>query len=260
MERVLQYKILIILTLILVNSEPLFSNQISEGVKNMSRIGPQPVDPIIVGLLSYEQNIKFPGFLFVVSAKNREFLWAKQIYRQKLVSEKEEDVQIVYFKSMKHHSDKEELEINNEHNQNFTISIKEKERSSDWPAKISLLKTENTQNKRSILIKLVIPNFSEKDLRLDGLSVAEDGKIMNQVFQVRMGDKELPYIGLMAKRMAPSKFVIVKPGETYETSIDLEKYYDLPKEGGTLSLYFSTFNHFSPDEFHIESNILEFRL
>lgn len=216
-------------------------------MKSSSRTKPPAVTPVVVGLVRYEQDLALPGYLFARSTKNGELFFITQVYKQRLVAGREDGQ--VFFASMTHDAANERLTIVDEQKRAHQVSIREKERGSQWPAQVELVSAE------PLKVKLTIPNPGTKVLELDEPSVCADGELSNSVFKLTADGVEVPYRGEMAKRAPPDSFIKVKPGKTFSVVVDLSPSFTVPKRG-TLVIHFETTNHFSRDDVTLVSNEL----
>lgn len=211
------------------------------------RNAPPVVKPVTVGLVRYEQDLAWPGYLFARSAKSGELLFITQVYPQRLRAGLEDGE--VYFASMAHDAKAATLTITDEVKRTHVVALKEKERGSHWPARVELVKAT------PLTVRLTIPNPGATPLALDEPTVCKGGELSNHVFRITAGGKEVDYRGEMAKRAPPDSFLNVKPGKAYQVDVDLSEHYALPSKG-ELTIRFDTFNHFSKDEVQLVSNEL----
>ncbi len=150
---------------------------------------------------------------------------------------------------MTHDAANERLTIVDERQRTHQVSIREKERGSQWPATIELVSAE------PLKVRLTIPNPGKQVLALDEPSVCSEGEPQNAVFHLTADGVEVPYRGEMAKRAPPDSFIKVKPGKTFSVVVDLSKVFTVPKQG-TLVIQYETTNHFSKDDVRLVSNEL----
>lgn len=216
-------------------------------MKSSSRTKPPAVAPVVVGLVRYEQDVTLPGYLFARSTKSGELFFITQVFKQRLVAGREDGQ--VFFASMTHDAANERLTIVDERQRTHQVSIREKERGSQWPATIELVSAE------PLKVRLTIPNPGKQVLALDEPSVCSEGELENSVFHLTVDGVEVPYRGEMAKRAPPDSFIKVKPGKTFSVVVDLSKSFTVPKQG-TLVIQYETTNHFSKDDVTLVSNEL----
>lgn len=131
------------------------------------------------------------------------------------------------------------------------MSIRSKERGTQWPVLVELVKAQ------PLTVRLTIPNLDDAPMDLDSPTVCSHGRPQNSVFSVEADGVEVPYRGEMKKRAPPDTYTVVKPGKSFTVEVDLSDVYTPPATAKLLRIRFSSFNHFSKNEVMFTSNVLE---
>lgn len=94
----------------------------------------------------------------------------------------------------------------------------------------------------SVLAHLEYTNNTAETLRFVNWVLGRGGEPSNDFFKVTRDGKELPYQGKMAKRAAPAAddFVVLKPGESLQDSVDLSRAYAWSLGPGRYELHLET--------------------
>jgi hypothetical protein len=80
--------------------------------------------------------------------------------------------------------------------------------------------------------RLAFKNSSNRDVFIEKYNACAEQQIENNVFEIRTNGHLLDYTGMLAKRRRPipQDYLIIRPGEMFETEVDLTKAYAFPKE------------------------------
>lgn len=205
---------------------------------------------VVVGLTRYEEFPGWPGYLVAQSKDAGVRFWVQQVFPQVLPAGKAAPP--ITITSLTHDAPGEALVVVDSSKRTHRVSIREKERGTHWPTRIELVK------EKPLTVRLTIPNPGPEPLSLDTPSVCASGRTENDVFEMAVDGVDVPYRGKMKKRAPPDDFTVVKPGTEFSVVVDLSAEYQ-PAPKGTLTLKFSTFNHFSGDEVTLVSNVLELK-
>lgn len=98
---------------------------------------------------------------------------------------------------------------------------------------------------------------------LNKIDIGLDGEIRGKIFIIKKGEEVVPYEGiLMKRRVVDGKdFVLLQPGESLKTIIQIDQAYGFGKGRHTYSIQYSYY-HSSPEENpqlnKLESNIVFF--
>jgi peptidyl-Lys metalloendopeptidase len=129
-----------------------------------------------------------------------------------------------------------------------------------WPVSLSFVSASPDVTGWKYQVEVTVKNTLTRPLKLDGPSVAEQGQLRNDLFEVTVDGARVQYHGMMAKRAPPSKFVVVAPGASYRVVVELGKEYPIPAGPHRVTVTFSHHNHFSPDDFDLKSEAITFDL
>lgn len=103
-----------------------------------------------------------------------------------------------------------------------------------------------------------LENTGKHSIYFWSVNAPKDGKASKTLFEITCNNQKLKYIGMMAKRGAPTpeEFIEIKPGEVYSFSIDLKKSYRFPDARGHCAIRYSVLNPLMDGVgfFKIESN------
>lgn len=124
----------------------------------------------------------------------------------------------------------------------------------EWP-RVSLELVEASPSSQGWVYKvqLTLVNNLSRELKLDGVSVAEYGELNNNLFRVIVDGVRIQYQGKMKDRVPPDHFIELEPGEKYSQTVNLTEYYPIPLGNHQISIAFEHTNHFSPDDFILRS-------
>ncbi|MFE8601846.1 hypothetical protein [Archangium violaceum] len=219
-----------------------------------SRPPPPVIAPITRDGVRYESRWSHNGVLFAVDEKSGKPLWQLEVYKYLVDEQAETDVQVVFFKSMALDATGTSMLIEDEVGVRHLVDLKTHEaKLLTWPVAVSLFEATPGPDGWKYSVELKISNSLTRMLQLDGPSVAEKGKLSNNLFQVEVDGQRIAYQGMMAKRAPPGRFIELKPGATYRTVVELSSEYPVPPGEHRLTVKFSHHNHFSPDDCQLES-------
>lgn len=70
-------------------------------------------------------------------------------------------------------------------------------------------------------------NQSSKPVYLNKIDIGMGNRLLNKLFIIKQGQREIPYAGVMVKRRAPTAddFVLLEPGKRVQTTIRLDQAY-----------------------------------
>ena len=107
----------------------------------------------------------------------------------------------------------------------------------------------------SVPVSVSFENRGSKMFELDKATGCEAGDVSNDVFEVLVDGKAVPYKGIMRKRAHPGTdgFWKIRAGERHVVEVDLGPHYGFHEKGGTALIRFRHFNHFSKDAVQLES-------
>lgn len=223
----------------------------------MEPSGSRPSAPIVKPLeangVRYEAAWDKTGVLTAFDVTTSKALWKLNVYDYYHNPEAPAHF-ATYIKSIEFEDEKQTIVVEDEVGRKYSVSLKDKKVSPiNKPVKATLIGFSPTDSGWEYQVELIITNDYNRVLKLDGVSVAEDGKLSNDLFRVKANGKEIPYRGMMGKRSAPDTFIKLKPGAEHKVIINMGPYYPLPPGPIKLSVQFSSENHFSPDNFLMES-------
>jgi hypothetical protein len=219
-----------------------------------SRPAPPVIAPITRGGVRYESRWSHRGVLFAVDEKSGKPLWQVEVYKYLIDEQVETDVQEVFFKSMTLDASGEAMLIEDECGVRHRVDLKTRQaKLLTWPVEVSVFEASPGPDRWRYSVEVKISNAFTRPLALDGPSVAEGGRLSNNLFQVEVDGKPVSYRGMMAKRAPPGRFIELKPGAAYRTVVELSSDYPVPPGKHRLTVRFSHTNHFSPDDCRLES-------
>lgn len=223
----------------------------------MAPSGSRPSAPVVKPLeikgVRYEALTTSAGTVGAFDMKTGKELWKTKVYEY-YQDPKAPTSMETFIRSIVFTNDDESLLIEDEVGRKYALSLKDKKvRPLNKPVKASIISFAPTDTGWKYQVEVVIENDYNRVLQLDGVSVAEDGKLSNNLFRVKANGKEISYRGMMAKRSAPDAFIKLKPGTQYKAIVDMDSYYPLPAGPLKVSVQFASTNHFSPDSFVMES-------
>jgi hypothetical protein len=117
---------------------------------------------------------------------------------------------------------------------------------------------------RSVAATLTFTNISKADVFIWKLNACDGGKIENDLFEIFKEDKQIPYVGKLAKRQppGPADFVKLTPGAKVDSKVALETAYEFPPGPGNYRAKYSALNPY-PDRagfFSLDSEEVRFTL
>lgn len=124
-----------------------------------------------------------------------------------------------------------------------------------WPVEIKLIEWSPQTDSWKYWIEIKIKNSLNRPLLFDKMSIGYNNQISNNLFNVLVNGKVVSYQGMMKDRVQPDAdgFVELKPGKEYLGKIELSSDYPIPSGKQTVSIQFEHTNHFSPDDFLMNS-------
>jgi len=114
----------------------------------------------------------------------------------------------------------------------------------------------------NLRVQVAFTNRTNAVFALDKVTAGANGQIANDVFEITAGGEKIAYRGMMMKRAHPGRdgFFHLQPGQTHTEVVDLGEDYALPEQGGTVSVRFDHFNHFSDDAVQLTSEPVDIAL
>lgn len=84
-----------------------------------------------------------------------------------------------------------------------------------------------------VIVRVIFKNHTSRAIRILRSTLLGDGEMSWAAFEITLDDAEVPYRGRTIKRGPPTAedYHTLKPNETYTTTIDISKTYDLTKPG-----------------------------
>jgi hypothetical protein len=126
-----------------------------------------------------------------------------------------------------------------------------------------LLEIEATKNsgQPSVTVHLTFTNDTKKPIKIVNFLTGNGQSPSNAFFQVSANGAKIGYIGEMAKRGEPTEneFKVLKTKQELKGSFDLSSSYRWLQNITEYSIFYESFNHFSPDEILLKSDIFKFR-
>lgn len=117
------------LTLAALFAQPCFAGAEEKPMISLDRPAPDPVDPVVVGGIRYEQALDarelgyegHSGYLRAVEISSGKTLWIKRVYTPQAIPGLEEDVQESFFVDLKVAPDGKQLRVKNEDNEVWIV-------------------------------------------------------------------------------------------------------------------------------------------
>jgi len=83
-----------------------------------------------------------------------------------------------------------------------------------------------------VMARLEFKNSSNRDVFIEKYNACAEQRIENNVFEIQTHGQLLDYTGMLAKRRRPilQDYLVIRPGESFKTEVDLTKAYAFPKE------------------------------
>jgi len=214
-----------------------------------SRPAPRKVEPIVIGAVRYESVWGSLGEFRAVDAKSGKELWALTLHRLSYVKGLETDVQDRFVVAMAKESETS-IRLEDEAGRSYRVDLaKRAARIAVWPVSLR-------DAGRPLAVEVILQNGLDRTVLFDKPSVASGGRLENDLFEVKADGKPVPYGGMMAKRGAPGSFLELKPLGEYRQVVDLSGSYSIPQGTKVVEVRFRHRNHFSPDDFDLESRPL----
>jgi hypothetical protein len=215
-----------------------------------SRVPTPEVDPIAIDGVRYEIVRSSMGRFRAVDDKSGRELWAINLYRTAYDKKMQKDAQDVLVSSMKKEPGGT-LRVEDDAGRVYRVDLtKRTSRIEVWPVFLREVSRE------PLKVEVVITNTLDRTVSFDKPSIAFDGRLENELFEIRADGKSVPYGGMMKKRAAPDSFLKLKPGERYLTTVDLSSSYAVPKDAKSVEIRFAHHNHSSTDDFDLASEPL----
>ncbi|NTV95680.1 MAG: hypothetical protein HGA75_09720 [Thiobacillus sp.] len=212
-----------------------------------SRIAPARVKPIDIDGIRYEAVWGAMGLFRASDIKTGTVLWELTLYHYKYRDILETDVQDVFVAAMAKESDASIL-VTDERAMVYRVDLKGRtSRIAKWPVGLKPVSRE------PLTVELVIENNMDRVVQLDKPSIGFGGRLTNNLFHVTADGVEIPYQGMMKKRVPPDDFLELKPLQEFRVKIDLSADYDVPRTAKKIEVSFEHANHFSVDDFRLYS-------
>ena len=217
---------------------------------NLDRNAPEKVAPIIIGGVRYVCPWGSRGEFRAVDDKSGKQLWSLVLYRISYDKKMEKDAQDVFVRSMKKQSD-ESILVEDEEFRVYQVDlVRRSSRIGIWPVQLQL------SGLKPLSVEISLRNSLDRPISFDEPSVAVGGRLENNLFKVKADGKDVPYRGMMKKRMPPDSYLVLKPQGAYRQVVDLSPNYAVPDGTKSLEIVFSHHNHFSKDDFDLLSRPL----
>lgn len=214
-----------------------------------SRIAPARVKPIDIGGIRYEAVWGAMGLFRASEIKTGKALWELTLYRYKYRDILETDVQDVFVAAMTKENDSSIL-VTDERAMVYRVDLKGRtSRIAKWPVGLKPIARE------PLTVELVIENNMDRVVQFDKPSIGFGGRLTNNLFQVQADGVEIPYRGMMKKRVSPDDFLELKPLQEFRVRLDLSADYDVPRTAKKIEVSFEHTNHFSADDFRLYSPV-----
>lgn len=104
-------------------------------------------------------------------------------------------------------------------------------------------------NNEDVIADVIFNNNTSDVIYLDSWTICEDSVIRSNIFSiVDENDRHAFYLGIIVNRkVLPEDFIALKPGESIQTKITLNKDYELVK-GHKYFIRFCAYNPTFPDK------------
>jgi hypothetical protein len=81
------------------------------------------------------------------------------------------------------------------------------------------------------MARLEFRNNSKQDIFIEKYNACVEGRIENNVFEIRTNGQLLEYMGMLAKRRRPilEDYLVIVSGRNFETEVALTRAYAFPK-------------------------------
>ncbi|MDZ4084456.1 MAG: hypothetical protein U1E10_16045 [Bdellovibrionales bacterium] len=239
---------------------PAFDEVISSSA---DRNAPAAVEPVRVKGFRYEAPASQQGVLVAYFDKNetneakKKVAWTLPLVNYWIDKKLETDVQEVYLTKLTLSKDARMLTATDERGMEYLVDLEKRSfRIAHWPVKVKIIERKPTSKNWKYKVNLTIFNSLARELKFDGVSVAANGNVANNLFRVAVDGKEVPYQGDLMSRAKPNEkdFIRLSPGATYSVDVDLTELYPIPAGRHKVEVGFEHTNHFSPDGFVMRSS------
>ncbi len=233
------------------------------GEPQASRIAPAKIQPITYKGMRYEAPWKARGAVVAVDEKTGKEVWRLVLANYFIHEALERDVQETYLAKMELSKDGKELLVEDERRVPYVVDLENRSfKIPTWPVKTKIVEFKPGPSGCKYWVELSVTNSLNRELLLNGPSVASDGYIENNLFRVKVDGKEVKYHGMMKKRAPPEadEFVKLAPGAEYKKTIELSEAYPIPPGKHVVEVGFEHTNHFSPDGFVMKTFELDKRV
>ncbi len=217
-----------------------------------SRTAPPTIAPIKHEGVRYEAPWSARGAVVAYDDKSGKELWRLVLANYFIDAEMERDVQETFLAKMELSKDGKELLVEDERRVPYLVDLEQRSfKILKWAVKTKIVEFKPGPSGWNYWVELSVTNSLNRKLLLDGLTVAADGSIKNDVFVVTVDGKPVDYHGMMKKRAPPGPegFVNLAPGAEYKKVIELSESYPIPPGKHVVEVGFDHRNHFSLDGF-----------
>jgi hypothetical protein len=215
-----------------------------------SRGAPAKVPALVIDGVRYESGFGSIGRFRAVDDKSGRELWSLTLYEIAYDPMLETDVQDVFVIEMKK-GPENTLLLRDEHDRVYRVDLAKRASSiATWPVRLR-------DAGRPLSVEILLSNDLDRKVSFDKPSIAVGGRLQNDLFEVKADGKPVPYGGMMKKRVPPDSFLELAPRGEYRQIVDLSQDYPVPRDAKTVEVRFRHTNHFSPDDFQLESKPLK---
>ena len=118
------------------------------------------------------------------------------------------------------------------------------------------------EDRWEVSLRVFFESTGQETFELDKATACLGGRLTNCVFEVQGPTGEVGYQGMMKKRAhpGPEGFHHLPPGQSVQALVDIGAGYAFPPEGGSFSVRFDHFNHFSKDGIQLVSEPVSLEL
>lgn len=128
--------------------------------------------------------------------------------------------------------------------------------------KITLeIAASKTNGQPKVIVNLLFKNETKKPIKIVKFLIGDGTETSNAFFQVTANAAKIQYTGMMAKRgePKPEDFVTLKPKQELKGSFDISSAYRWLQNVTEYTIVYESFNHFSPDEISLRSEVAKFK-
>lgn len=113
----------------------------------------------------------------------------------------------------------------------------------------------------NVMAHILFRNETKKPIKIAKFLIGDGKEPSNAFFQVTANAAKIQYTGIMAKRgePAPEDFVTLKPKQELKGAFDISTAYRWLQNVTEYTIVYESFNHFSPDEISLKSEIAKFK-